>query len=223
MTRGDILHPVFLHCCRLSLNKFWEKIFEDLAYGITPYGAYIKNGILNCRTKNGLLSVIIDNDEIQTTYDDVYKMCTTHVNILSPTERIQTQNDFKKLEEESKNSRDNWGDIRKKNVRDLLIDIFVVDMKTQYELKTQQARYLRSMINTAIMFKAINGDNIQMDNNVIIKIDGIQISKGQIDFDLDMYNNDYTETNTKIDIRKTMFSLWEKYITDLRKKIDFYE
>ena len=100
MTRNDILYPVFLHCCRLSLNKFWEKIFEDLAYGLTPYGSYIKNDALHCRTKNGTASVIIDKNDIQNTHNGVYNMFTTHLNIMSPIERIQTQNEFDKIEEE---------------------------------------------------------------------------------------------------------------------------
>ena len=44
--KKEIVYPVFLECCEFSVDSFWENIFEDLAYGKTPYGTYINKNFL---------------------------------------------------------------------------------------------------------------------------------------------------------------------------------
>jgi hypothetical protein len=223
MIRDGILHPVFLQCCRLTVDKFWENIFEDLAYGITPYGSYINNDAVSCKTKTGAVSsVIIDKNNIQQTHDRIYNMFSSTLNILSPAERLETQNNFKKIEEDSKTTRVQWIDIKKKNIKDVLIDIFVVDMKAKHNISIQQARYLRSMIHTAMLFKAIDGTNINMDNGNITSIDGIYFKNKKLELDLDLYTSGFNEPVNQNDINiKSMSNLWDKYLIYILKKIEF--
>jgi len=223
MIRDGILHPVFLQCCRLTVDKFWENIFEDLAYGITPYGSYINNDAVSCKTKTGTVSsVMIDKDKIQETHDNIYEMFSNTLNILSPAERLQTQNVFRKIEEDSKTTRFQWVDIKKKNIKDILIDIFVVDMKALHDISIQQSRYLRSMIHTAMLFKAIDGTNINMDNGKITSIDGIYFKNHKLELDLDLYTSDLNEPINQNDTTiKSMSDMWDKYLSHLLKKIEF--
>lgn len=223
MIRDGILHPVFLRCRILTLDKFWENVFEDLAYGITPYGSYISNEAVSCKTKTGTISsVVIDKDNIQKTHDDIYDMFSNTLNILSPAERLETQNNFKRIEEDSKNTRDHWLDIKKKNIKDLLIDIFVVDMKAKHNISIQQTRYLRSIIHTAMLFKAIDGTDIKMENGNITSIDGIGFNHKKLELNLDLYTSGVTEPSSQNDTNtKSMSDMWDKYIVDLLKKIEF--
>ena len=39
--KKDIVYPGFIECLQFTEDIFWENIFEDLAYGKTPYGTYI--------------------------------------------------------------------------------------------------------------------------------------------------------------------------------------
>jgi hypothetical protein len=205
------------------LDKFWENVFEDLAYGITPYGSYISNEAVSCKTKTGTISsVVIDKDNIQKTHDDIYDMFSNTLNILSPAERLETQNNFKRIEEDSKNTRDHWLDIKKKNIKDLLIDIFVVDMKAKHNISIQQTRYLRSIIHTAMLFKAIDGTDIKMENGNITSIDGIGFNHKKLELNLDLYTSGVTEPSSQNDTNtKSMSDMWDKYIVDLLKKIEF--
>ena len=224
MTR-DVVHPVFLNCCQHVVDNYWENVFTELAYNVTPYGSYINNMIFNCKTKNGeIISVLIDENNTKKTHDDIYTTIKNNLNISSPAERIQTQQDFNKTEEELKNNRNNWSDIKKKNIKDVLIDMFVIEMKIMYKLLLCQARILRSIIHTGILFKAIDGDDITMDCGKITSIKGITFDNKVIHNELDMYNTETTTQTNSTDnhVRGTMSKLWDKYVLDLEhKKIDY--
>jgi hypothetical protein len=224
MTR-DVVYPVFLNCCQHVVDNYWEDVFTELAYNNAPYGSYIHNMIFNCKAKNGaMISVIIDENNIQKTHDDIYTIIRDNLNISSPLERIQTQHEFNRTEEELKNNRNKWSDIKKKNIKDVLIDMFVIEMKTTYNLLLCQARILRSIIHTGILFKAIDGDDITMEYGKITSINGITFGNKIINNELDMYNTETTNqaNNSDNQTRESMSKLWDKYVSDLeQKKIDY--
>lgn len=219
MTR-DVVNPVFLNCCQHTVDKYWENIFREIAYGNTPYGSYVHNSTFCCKSKNGVVvSILIDENNTQKTHDDIYNAIKTNLNIQSPTERMQTIHEFDKTEEEMKTIRNNWSDIKKKNVKDLLVDIFTIKMSKNYNLSLQQSRYLRSIIHTGILFKAIEANDIIMENGNIKSIVGIYFSDKNIRFDLDLYNSEISDTVHNNDTTKQRMSkLWDKYITNLENK-----
>ena len=49
--KKELLYPIFLECCQYTSDIFWENIFEDLAYGKTPYGTYVSKNFLICNNK----------------------------------------------------------------------------------------------------------------------------------------------------------------------------
>lgn len=217
MTR-DVVYPVFLNCCQHVVDNYWENVFTELAYNITPYGSYIHNMIFTCKNKNGVLvSVLIDENDVKKTHDDIYAIIKNNLNISSPAERIQIQQDFTKTEEELQNNRSNWSDIKKKNIKDVLIDMYVIEVRKKYNLLLYQARILRSIIHTGILFKAIEGNDITMEDGNIKMINGLTFDNQTIHNNLDLYNTEtITSTNTADNNhRETMSKLWAKYITDI--------
>ena len=46
MIKNELVYPIFLKCCEISDDDFWKYVFEELAYGRSPYGTYIKKGFL---------------------------------------------------------------------------------------------------------------------------------------------------------------------------------
>jgi hypothetical protein len=51
LVKKEIIYPIFLECCQYADDTFWENIFEDLAYGKSPYGTYISKDFLCCGYK----------------------------------------------------------------------------------------------------------------------------------------------------------------------------
>ena len=80
--KRDIIYPVFLECCKYANDSFWENIFEDLAYGKTPYGTYINKNFLCCSYKNKEFSYKIERKDSYQLYNDIYNLLTNLISLV---------------------------------------------------------------------------------------------------------------------------------------------
>lgn len=215
--KKEIIYPFFLECCQFAEDTFWESIFEDLAYGDTPYGTYINKGFLCCSYKGKEFSYKLERKDSHIMYDDIYGLLTKKVGILSQKEKQKKRLDFHKVEKTIKISREKWSDIRKKNIKDLLLERYVIDMRKKYSLTFKQAKYLLAVVTIAIVFKIITSKDITYENNKIKNIEGVEISKGKINLTRNIYNVD-TNKQPEIHQKKKFSDNWEKYLKMLRKK-----
>jgi hypothetical protein len=216
--KKDIIYPVFLECCEFSSDKFWENIFEDLSYGKTPYGTYINKNFLCCSYKNKEFSYKIERKDPKTLFTDIYNLLTTKLGILSHKEKVKKRVDFHKTESRIKEFRQEWGNIRKKNIKDLLVERYVIDVKKKYSLTVNQAKYLLSVIFIAIVFKVITSNDIVYSDGKIQNIEGIEFTKKKIIIKRDIYNIDISFSPEIISDKMVMSDNWDKYLTALRKQ-----
>jgi len=215
--KKDIVYPIFIECLQFTEDIFWENIFEDLAYGKTPYGTYLSKDFLCCKYKKKDFSYKIERKEPKILYEEVYDLLANKLGLLSNEEKIKKKRLFNELETNLKNSGKNWVDIKKKNIKETLIEVYVTKMKNKYSLNIAQARYLLSIIFIAVVFKVITNKDIDYENGVIHNIKGIDFIKKQIIVEKDLYK---LETSFAPDIvldKNLMADSWEKYIKDLRK------
>ena len=215
--KREIIYPIFLECCQFTDDKFWENVFEDLAYGKTPYGTYISKDFLCCSYKKKEFSYKIEKKLPKDVYNDVYDLLTNKLGLLSPLEKSKKRKIFKDIEEDITESRKNWNDIKKKNIKELLIELYVTRMKNKHSLTLKQARYLLSIIFVGMIFKVITNKDVDYKNGKIENIDGIEISHKKIDVKKDLYNLDNNFTPTIILDKNLMYDNWEKYLKELKK------
>jgi len=215
--KREIIYPIFLECCQFTDDKFWENVFEDLAYGKTPYGTYISKDFLCCSYKKKEFSYKIEKKLPKDIYNDVYDLLTNKLGLLSPLEKSKKRKIFKDIEEDITESRKNWNDIKKKNIKELLIELYVARMKNKHSLTLKQARYLLSIIFVGMIFKVITNKDVEYKNGKIENIDGIEISHKKIDVKKDLYNLDNNFTPTIILDKNLMYDNWEKYLKELKK------
>jgi|TARA_B100001094_G_C18109745_1_gene760452 hypothetical protein len=215
--KREIIYPIFLECCQFTDDKFWENVFEDLAYGKTPYGTYISKDFLCCSYKKKEFSYKIEKKLPKDVYNDVYDLLTNKLGLLSPLEKSKKRKIFKDIEEDITESRKNWNDIKKKNIKELLIELYVARMKNKHSLTLKQARYLLSIIFVGMIFKVITNKDVDYKNGKIENIDGIEISHKKIDVKKDLYNLDNNFTPTIILDKNLMYDNWEKYLKELKK------
>lgn len=215
--KKEIIYPVFLECIEYANDTFWENIFEDLAFGKTPHGTYINKNFLCCSYKNKEFSYKIERKDPKDLYTDIYNLLTKKLGILSQKEKVKKQVDFHKTESRIKEFRQDWSNIRKKNIKDLLIQRYVVDMKNKHSLTIKQAKYLLSIIFIAIVFKVITSKDIEYVNGKIQNIDGIEFANKKILIKRDIYNVDVNCSPDIIADKKVMGDNWEKYLATLRK------
>lgn len=215
--KKEILYPVFLDCCKHTDDTFWENIFENLAYGKTPYGTYISKNFLCCSYKKKDFSYKIEKKDSKTIYKEVYTLLAKRVGILSHKETSKKRKDFLEIENNIKDSRKNWSEIRKKNIRELLIELYVTRMKLKYFLSIKQVKYLLSIIFFAMVLKVIKSSDIDYVNGSIINIKGIEFKKKQIIITRDLYNIEVNLEPHILSEKKMMSDNWEKYLDSLRK------
>ena len=127
--KKEIAYPIFLECCPYTEGRFWSYVFEDLAYGKPPYGAYISNGFLCCGQRHKSFSYKIEGKDPKLVYDEVFTLLSKRLGVLSPQDKIQQRKLFSDYGNTLRNSRTKWGSIRRKKVKELLLELFVLDMK----------------------------------------------------------------------------------------------
>lgn len=217
--KKEIIYPIFLECCQFTDDLFWENIFEELAYGKGPYGTYISKGFLCCSYKNKEFSYKITRKDPKIIFDEIYGLLTEKLGILSYKEKAQKKLVFHEVGKNIKNSRQEWSNIRKKNIKDAMYEKYVIDMKKEYKLTIKQCKFLLSMIMLSIIFKSISSKDITFKYDKIEHIEGIEFNKTEngtyeINFLRPLC---YKEDNISTDIIeeygiKTMRENWEKYL-----------
>ena len=164
-----LVYPIFINCCQYTDDIFWEDIFADLAFGKPPYGTYFSKDFLCCSLKQKEFNYKIENKDIKTLYKEVFSLLRNRLGIFSNQEKVPKISDIK-----------NWNDIKKKKIKELLIELYVLRMRTKYSLSIKQARYLLSTILIAMALKLITVNDIDYSNGRINKIEGINFSKKQV-------------------------------------------
>lgn len=215
--KKEILYPVFLECLQFTNDFFWENIFEDLAYGKTPYGTYINKDFLCCNYKDKEFSYKIEKKEPELLYNDILFLLGKKLGILSSKDKNNKQIDFKNIENELKECRKNWSNIRKKNIKDLLIERYVLNMKDKYLLTFKQAQELLSHIFIGLVFKVISVKDIKYNDGVITSIDGITFENKKINMQKNIYDNEIEFRKCIIIDKNEMSENWYKYISNLKK------
>ena len=215
--KREIIHPIFLECTDLCTDNFWKNIFEDLAYGQSPYGTYISKGFFCCSYKNKEFSYKIEKKDTKKLYEDICGLCKK-IGILSHDDKIQKTIDFKNAENDIKDNNQKWCNIRKKNLKDFLIENYVIRMKKKYNLNVSQSKYLNYVIFISMIFKIISIKDIDYEDGEIKNIVGISFTDKNVIIDKDLYQYDSRKC-ILIDDKKFMSDNWEKYLFNLRKSV----
>ena len=215
--KREIIYPMFLECSDYCNDNYWKNIFEDLAYGQTPYGTYISKGFFCCNYKNKEFSYKIEKKDSKKLFEDISALCKK-IGLLSHNDKIQKKIDFRNLENDIKEDREKWCNIRKKNLKDFLIENFVINMKKKYNLDTNQSKYLNYVIFLSMIFKIIGMKDVNYEDGEIKSIKGISFTDKNIIIENDLFHYEGRKC-ILIDDKKFMSDSWEKYLTALKKNL----
>ena len=172
------VYPIFLQCCVLCSDPFWETVFNDLVYGKTPCGTYIHNNFLCCGYKNKEFSYKIDEElDVQILHNDIMSLFRDRLGLLSLTDRKKLRLSFNSVKKSLTSYISlEWDQIRKKNVKSRLIELFVIKNKRKYRLSDDVTKRLLSSILLGILFRTIDSKNIQYEYGEIKSIDILEFS-----------------------------------------------
>lgn len=218
MSRKDIIHPVFLSCIQYAKDPFWKTLFEDLAYGKVPADTYISKNTLCCNNKKkNFRYKIVSTKSPELIYEEVYKLLHNRLGIFSTKEKASKLVSFNRAAMKVQEKNMEWSDIKKKNTKDHLIQLFVSDMRKKYSLNTQKSKQLLSLLFIAIMFKAIGNKDIHYSNGSIQSVDGLVFTKGNYHFNHDLYSRELGFAPEDITPTNIASREWAEYLKLLNK------
>tara|TARA_B100001175_G_C19483250_1_gene628320 strand:+ start:879 stop:1544 length:666 start_codon:yes stop_codon:yes gene_type:complete len=211
--RRELIYPIILQCCSHANDTYWENILEDIAYGRAPYHTYITNDNLTSSTKNGEFSInlAVENASPEELCNKICNTLREKVGIMSRMERIQSKEKFNSHESRLHRSQDNWSMIKKKNLKDLLVENYIVRMKEKHDLSVAEARKALSLIFVAMVFKVITQKDIHYYDGKIHDIEGISFSDKKIIMEREIYSTEKDHSVQLIMEKNLMSSYWDKY------------
>ena len=214
--KREIVYPFFIECCKYTDDEYWKSIFEDLAYSITPYGVYVNKDFLVCNYKDKEFSYKIQKKDPQDLYREVTGIFKGKLGLMSRDEIIQKKNDIDSMKEDIRNYTE-WSSIKKKNIKEILIENYAISMRSKYSLSLAQTRYLVSIIFLAFIFKVLTSNDINIQNGEIISIDGLEFENGKIIMTKDIYKMNAPIGPEIIIEKRLMSDEWYKYVTNVKK------
>lgn len=170
--KKDILYPCFLQLVESTDDYFWKNIFEDMAYGICPYGTYIHQGTLYCNLKDKKISFYFLDKPIEEIRSKVLTYFRTKLNLTTSKEYAVIRSQIESALSMTKYRE--WRDIRKRNIQTILIINYSIHLADLNAWSTAQTQKFLKTVSTAITFKTIAKDDIVYDKSTC----SIQLIKG---------------------------------------------
>jgi hypothetical protein len=168
--KNEILFPIFLEASLQTQDSFWIYLFEDLAYSICPFGSFIDKDTVCCKFKGKQFNFKFSDKTPKVIFEQLYDLFRTKLNICSSSDYCTKRLKFNNILE---NKHSEWKDIKKKNIKDIFIENYVIDMKLKHGLTNLQAQKFLHIITIGFNFKIITNSDIDYRNGKINHIHGV--------------------------------------------------
>ena len=234
MNKTEILYPIFLSLAAQmqSDDRFYRFLYEDMAYGKTPYGIYIQDSYLVCYRKNKEFSLkLIDDDE--NILQEIHSLLKNRACVLSEKDNIKKIDMYltnDNIDEKYKN---------KKSYRDNLIQNYILRKGEKHKIHVSKLKKLVKLINNGLLFKIISCDDFTFEKNHSIKdIKGIYFSDRSIEVDPELFSKFIKSSTTNIPMDQyspldeydshlsnkiiTIGKLWDHFLNEFPIDIDYY-
>lgn len=179
---------MLLECINYVDSFVWKNIFENLAYGQPPANFYMHHNSVcyiddKMKKKSFLLIRMPVNSDVDLSENNVRKFTEELITFFrckipySCTETTIADTEEKASIFDDKCVVEATGvGMRKKNIKEILIDLFVIKLRETCDLTMNQAKYLKSVILLSIIFKASKINDYVIKNDRIESIKYIHIS-----------------------------------------------
>jgi hypothetical protein len=167
--------PILIEASIIVENNFWSQILKDLAHGKAPHGCYVsQSNFLVNNSKNAAFSYFLDDPkkDAKTMSDEIIQILNEKTNIMSTTDRTKKKLVFNNVKQKLifniKNA--SWGHLRKKKMKDQLLDMYALSIKNHKNWDITKTREFLTELSLDIIFKKIESENIVMENGKIVTI-----------------------------------------------------
>lgn len=210
--KNVIIYPIFLRCCSYLRDPFWIYLFEDLAYGKSPHGVIIQNGSVYSILKNREFRYIYENKREEEITDELSTIFSEKLNILSEKDYLFKRQLCQKYYDDMVQNVHSWNDIKKKKIKDLLLEQYVLNIQKKFNYSIHLTHQLYSIIFIGIQFKTIQSKDIIYEAGNILDIDGIQCVKNKVICSKNIFiTKNFLSNDIKIQ-KPTLSWHWKKFI-----------
>jgi len=207
----QLVYPHFLLCLSHCSDKFWKKIFLDLAHGKPPHGVFFsRQTYLNCKFRGRMFSVNIVERDARDLFEDVVNLLRNRAGVMPVSDRVAASGHDAGS---AVSLRDNWSEIRKKTVRTQLFELFVLDSQREHGLSWEQAVRFLSLIQLYLVCKIITTKDVTYRGGRITSVDGISLFRGGFRFDRPFEGavvDDVDAKKKEPSSGRTVADLWKK-------------
>ena len=215
--KTKITYPYLLECCNYTTDAYWKSVFTNLSCGIPPHGVYIHKDFLVCNYKDKAFSYKLGSKSPEESFADIYKLFKTKLQMVSLEDILEKQGEIDSLNK--KIIYNNWLDIKRKTIKDILIEDFVLYQKDKFGLTFKQARDILNIINIGLTFKYINYKDIVMDQGSISDITSLVVVDKPFNVKCNMFSSADIKPSPAIIFKMdtSITKEWEKYIACYKK------
>lgn len=173
--KNALRFPILIEASIIVENKFWSQVLKDLAHGKAPHGCYVSssNFLVN-NTKNAAFSYFLDDPkkDAKTMSDEIIRLLNEKTNIMSVSDRAKKKVVFNEVKQKLMRNIKNatWGNLRKKKIKDQLLDMYALSIKNHKKWDIKETREFLTDLSLDIIFKRIDSDHIVMKDGKIIEI-----------------------------------------------------
>jgi hypothetical protein len=209
-----IIYPIFLSCRDCTSDPFWKRVFENLAYGEPPRGIYFKDNTIYSVTKKKEFNYSFADKDTEVIYQDVHSLFSGLYGLKSKGDMSKKREVFEEFQKvnSTRRSEDLWSKIKRKSLRDNLIQDYVLDARRMYNLSARDMRRLYFFVSVGCVFKLFSGSDICLKGGYIKSIEGVELSDGSV-----RIHRRFDEPVIKKETGKTiyLYALWESYLKTL--------
>lgn len=223
-----VQHPVFLRCCQFLSDPFWVFLFEDMAYGKCPYGVVIQDECMYCILRGREFTYSLQQSKSpEEICNDLCHILSTKLNILSQQDHFRFRDECQVHTKNYMEGIHSWNDIRKKNLKDVLLEKYSLTQKAKYDYTNRLTHTLFAVIFIGLQFKTILHRQIEYHHHTVQKIHGITCEPRRIVCAYNVFitktttNNNISNTSNKVPRRSVststmrMSHAWKRYLLSL--------
>lgn len=204
-----VQYPIFLEFTHHVKDDYWKLLYEDMAFGKFPSGAYVQKNYFCCYCKGKEFSVELIPKNFSV-FTQIHSLLSNDLGIRSEKEK----NVLKESVMKSQDVKD-----PKRLIKDVSLTSFIIKKGERYNLPDNIIRKIFSLFIVGFMFKTLllkdvvfNGNEIQdirgftfADRKVRINKNILELKKPHIEY----------ENHTRNDSSNLLSSHWQKYIDNL--------
>lgn len=177
----DVIYPLLQECMQLEQETGWQELFNNMSRGVCPKGIIIQNGIItgSISKKNNVKYNFLE-EKPEDIIINIKNLFSNLVNIQSDNTKRNKEydtineiyNDFINME---------WKAIKKKAIKDLLIQNYVIYLKNSYNLTRIATRKGLDVINNALnVYKTHESKDVEYSEGRIHSIKDIFVENGNV-------------------------------------------